>query len=80
MEAYLIQINPRMLHYEELTCRQIGPFNKSLTVLCYALGIQKSCREQISLFGWTSSLNFASPRMARVVEPCGNLEIYGHSF
>lgn len=49
MEAYLIQINPRMLNYKELTCRQIGPFNKSLTVLCSALGTQKSCKEQISL-------------------------------
>lgn len=80
MEAYLIQINPRMLNYKELACRQIGPFNKSLTVLCYALGIQKSCREQISLCGWTSSSNFANPKMVRVVEPYENLEIYGHSF
>lgn len=80
MEAHLIQVNPRMLNYKELTCRQIGPFNKSLTVLCYALGIQKSCREQISLFGWIPSSNFASPTMVRVVESCGNLEIYGRSF
>ena len=70
MQAHLIQISQSMHNYKELTCRQIRPFNKSLTaqpctLLC--LGTRKSCWEQISLSGWILS-NFATPRMLWVVK------------